>query len=238
LKKSEIEEILLSTSVTQKDKVLLILSIESKPLSTNQIREIAIAKGVRDAKKWNISDSLLKLNNYVIKSKEGWEISLKGREHFSKKKKQTPRINQAEKGLRSNLKSIKNKRTIDFVSESITNLETKSLRSAVVLSWIGAMSILYEHTFTKYLALFNTELVRRSPKHKIVTTLEDFSEIKEYDFLQILGAISVLSKNVKQELENCLKLRNGCGHPNSLLIGEERVAAHIEILILNVYSKF
>ncbi len=238
MKKSEIEEILLSSTVSQKDKILFILFLENKLLNTGQIREIALDRGVREAKKWNISDSLLKLKNKVIKSKDGWEISLKGKEQFSKNKGQSSRIKKAEVGLRLHLKSIKNKRISDFVSESITNLETKSLRSAVVLSWIGAMSILYEYTFSNYLGQFNTELIRRSPKHKIITAVEDFSEIKEYDFLQILSSISVISKNVKQELENCLKLRNGCGHPNSLVVGEERVAAHIEILILNVYSKF
>jgi hypothetical protein len=29
-----------------------------------------------------------------------------------------------------------------------------------------------------------------------------------------------------------------CGHPNSLKIGEHAVAAHVEVLILNVFSKF
>jgi hypothetical protein len=62
--------------------------------------------------------------------------------------------------------------------------------------------------------------------------------MKEAEFLDVLVALSILGKNVKQELENCLKLRNGCGHPNSLRIGEARVSAHIEILILNVFSRF
>ena len=53
-----------------------------------------------------------------------------------------------------------------------------------------------------------------------------------------LGAISVLGKSVKTELEGCLKLRNGCGHPNSLRISENRVAAHLEILVLNVFVPF
>jgi hypothetical protein len=30
--------------------------------------------------------------------------------------------------------------------------------------------------------------------------------------------------------EDCLKLRNGCGHPNSLKIGANKVAAHLETL--------
>ncbi|MNR54217.1 hypothetical protein D3C85_1743630 [compost metagenome] len=62
--------------------------------------------------------------------------------------------------------------------------------------------------------------------------------MKEFDFLQILPAIGVLGKNVKDELEVCLKLRNGCGHPNSLVVGEHKASAHVETLIQNVFAKF
>ena len=60
----------------------------------------------------------------------------------------------------------------------------------------------------------------------------------EYDFLQILENRSIIGKSVKAELEGCLKLRNGCGHPNSLHVAEHRVSSHIEILALNVFAKF
>ena len=62
--------------------------------------------------------------------------------------------------------------------------------------------------------------------------------MKEHEFLQVLAAISVLGKNVKDELEGCLKLRNGCGHPNTLTVGESKAAAHVETLIQNVFAKF
>ena len=62
--------------------------------------------------------------------------------------------------------------------------------------------------------------------------------MREANFLVVLEAISVLGKNVKQELDICLQLRNSCGHPNSLQIGENKVFVHIEMLILNVFSKF
>ena len=67
---------------------------------------------------------------------------------------------------------------------------------------------------------------------------DDLTRMKEHEFLQVLESISAIGKNVKRELENCLNLRNACGHPNSLEIAENRVAAHLEILTLNVFSKF
>jgi hypothetical protein len=62
--------------------------------------------------------------------------------------------------------------------------------------------------------------------------------VDEYESLQVISAISVIGRNVKQGLEGALRLRNGCGHPNSLRVADVQVAAHIEVLLLNVFEKF
>ena len=89
-----------------------------------------------------------------------------------------------------------------------------------------------------HLSAFNAEAKRRDSRWKLAKTRDDLARMKESNFLDILEALSIIGKNVKQELKNCLQLRNGCGHPNTLKISENRVASHIEILILNVFSKF
>jgi hypothetical protein len=60
----------------------------------------------------------------------------------------------------------------------------------------------------------------------------------ESDFLDRLVPIGVIGKNVKDELAKALKLRNGCGHPNSLKVGPNMVANHLETLLLNVFEQF
>ena len=62
--------------------------------------------------------------------------------------------------------------------------------------------------------------------------------MSEDTFLDVLQTISVLGKNVKNEIKKALGLRNGCGHPNSLKLAEHKVAAHIEDLILNIFIPF
>lgn len=89
-----------------------------------------------------------------------------------------------------------------------------------------------------HLTDFNAEAVRRAPKWRKAKNQDDLSRMKEYDFLQVLEALSILGRNVKTELEGCLKLRSGCGHPNSLKFGESRCAAHVEVLVLNVFDVF
>jgi hypothetical protein len=62
--------------------------------------------------------------------------------------------------------------------------------------------------------------------------------MKESELLDRVAALSILGKNVKEELKKCLDLRNACGHPNSLKIGPNAVANHLEILLLNVFNRF
>jgi hypothetical protein len=133
---------------------------------------------------------------------------------------------------------LTNPDTKRFVEEAVECFESRKFRAAVVLSWVGAVSLIQEHIMSKELTAFNTEALRRDPKWRTAKTADDLSRMKEADFLEVISAISVIGKNVKQELEGCLKLRNGCGHPNSLQIGEARVSAHVEVLILNVFARF
>jgi hypothetical protein len=99
-------------------------------------------------------------------------------------------------------------------------------------------TLLYEHVLKNCLTEFNAEALRRDPKWKTGKTEDDLARMKEHDFLQMLAALSVIGKNVKDELEVCLKLRNGCGRPNSLIVGEYKASAHVETLIQNVFSRF
>ena len=125
-----------------------------------------------------------------------------------------------------------------FVTEAITCHEMGLHRAAVVLAWVGCVSVLQEYVVQNKLPEFNAEARRRGEKWKAAKTRDDLNRMKEYDFLQVLESISVIGKSVKQELEKRLQLRNACGHPSSLRIADNTVAAHIEVLILNVFSQF
>jgi hypothetical protein len=103
-----------------------------------------------------------------------------------------------------------------------------------VLSWVGAVSLLHKYVVDNELSNFNTEATRSDQKWRPEKNTDDLARMKESDFLDVITALSIIGKSVKKELGNCLDLRNGCWHPNSLKIGDTRVAAHIEILILNV----
>lgn len=227
-------------SLSRRDKLLLCIAFDvERPKHNKEIKEIANSAGLRESQKWNISSILGRSREFVVKTNSGWELTSQGLALVSSfAAKEIPSIAQQQaETLREQLSRITNRNTAKFVEEAIKCVEVKAYRAAVILSWVGAISILYDYVLENYLAAFNAEAKRQNPRWKDATTEDDLTRMREQDFLIILQSISVIGKSTKQELENCLRLRNGCGHPNSLEISENRAAAHMESLILNVFSR-
>jgi len=123
--------------------------------------------------------------------------------------------------------------------EAIECFEAKQYRAAVVFSWAGAVALLHSHVFSAKLIEFNVEARRRDSRWRLAKQQDDLGRMKEYDFLDVCEAIGIIGKSVKQILQNeCLMLRNACGHPNTASIAENSAAAHIEKLIRNVFARF
>lgn len=238
---------LLHQELSNTDKLLLCLGVDpAKAKAVSEIRSLAQAAGLRVVKHWNISQLLGRSNGLAIRCESGWELTSTGKKHVASIA--GPVINspvsKVAGSLRAHLSKIKSSDTAAFVEEAIACYEAGQYRAAVVLSWVGAISLLQNHVIDTpgILSAFNANAVARfaNAKHPWIAakTTDDLGRMQESDFLMILEKVSVIGKNVKQELETCLKLRNACGHPNSYHLGEHKASAHIEDLILNVYSCF
>ena len=223
--------------LSRQSQVIIALGFTARAATVAEIRAIVANAGVRAARKWNISSVLGSLSGIAVRTNEGWELTDTGRTEFERLSgtKSTP---PAAHSLRNVLSGLGSPDVRRFVEEAISCLEGKQFRAAVVLSWVGALALLYDHVRANVLPAFNAEAVRRDAKWKAAGSSDDLARMKEYDFLQVLESISVIGKNVKVELEAALKLRNGCGHPNSLVIADHRVASHVETLALNVFAPF
>ncbi|BCD99849.1 hypothetical protein [Marinagarivorans cellulosilyticus] len=235
----DLTNLLSNPELSRKDKVLLVLFCSEGEMRVKDITEAAVKRGLREAKKWNVSQTLSSLSGLAVKLPGGWSITEKGKKYLGELGAIDSAPTQNIKPiLRKYASQINDDHVKQFAEEAISALEAGLLRSAVVLSWVGAVSMLYAEVLNNHIVSFNAEALHRLPKWKNATNSDGLTKMKEYDFLQVLASLSIIGKNVKDELEQCLKLRNSCGHPNSLKIGEHKVASHIEILILNVYSKY
>lgn len=224
--------------LSQRDSLLLCLGVDGATKSVSEVKKIAASVGLHKAKNWNISGVLAGSNGYAIRT-TGWELTPDGRDYAKRLVGVTPSpVTGVVESLRAHIGTLPNSDTRAFLLEAADCIQNKQKRAAVVLSWVGGVSVLYEHVVNNHLADFNAEALRRDPKWRAAKNADGLTRMAESDFLNILEHLSVIGKSVKQDLEACLKRRNGCGHPNSFQIGENAVAAHVETLLLNVFAKF
>ena len=230
----------LHKDLPRRDKLLLILSTFDAPCQVKEIVERAGEAGFKEPQKWNVSTILGRTKGLAINTPAGWEIADSGKQHLKEigVSKMSLAAAQVAVDLRAKLANIKDENTRAFMEESIKCYEFDLYRSAIVMSWLAAVHILHRHIQQQYLYDFNQEASRIDSRWKPAKTTDDLGKMKESDFLDRIVAISVIGKNVKKELKNCLDLRNGCGHPNSMKIGANTVARHLEVLLLNVFEPF
>lgn len=226
------------------EKILIILAVEvNNPKSVKDINYLGSEAGLTEIYTWQAGAILNnnKKRGLAVHLKKGWILTDKGKRYLTKDLNidiKSKRVAETATSLRNLLNDITDVNTKDFLSEAVSCFESKNFRAAVVLSWVGAMSVLQNHVAQNYLTKFNSEATRRNAKWKNAMNAEDLTRMKEKDFLNILVELSIIGKGVKGQLEHSLKLRNSCGHPCTLEIGENTVASHIEILIKNVFQKF
>jgi hypothetical protein len=232
----------LHRDLKQADKLILILAAFDEPCQIDDLRKRAFGAGFKIPGKWNPSTSLgrARKEGLVIGTPRGWEITEAGRHHLLNLGVTNASIaaTRVATDLRLHLTKVKRTDTRAFAEEAIKCYEYELHRSAIVMSWLAAVDVLYSAVHENHLADFNNEAIRVDPKWKPAKSTDDFGRMKEAEFLDRLVGISMIGKNVKMELKHCLDRRNGSGHPNSLKVGPNTVAHHLEILLLNVFQPF
>lgn len=233
----------------QRGPILMLLSHLEQPAQTAKIREKGIAIGFRTLAKWNLSDILkaAAADGLVAQLNTGWKLLSPGLKLIeSHYRPEAPLIAETRHALRNHVSKLQDDNRRHFIEEAVTSFDTKSYRAAIVLSWVGAAHILQEHVVSHHLPAFNAAGIERAkkqsdPRKKIfspIRGLKDFWSVEESEMLQLCQDAGMLDKAEKQELQARLDLRNRCGHPNAVIVAEHTVAAHIESLLLNVYSKY
>ncbi|MFN0219777.1 MAG: hypothetical protein ACKVP4_13295 [Hyphomicrobium sp.] len=228
----------LHRDATRLSKLLIVLAAVDKPADVTTIRQLAKDAGL-NTKDWNISDILASSKGKAIRSFQGWELTDSGHDEVAKLLGgAVKRVQPAASALRAEMTSITDPVTLDFVDEAVRCYEAGLLRSAIVMSWLAAVDVLYIQVLAQKLAEFNAAALKQNAKWKDATDRDGLALMKEVEFLERAFSIRVITKNERAALEECLTRRNTCGHPNSFKIGPSTVEHHIDLLIRNVFSKF
>ena len=233
-------KVVLQEDHTRLDKLLIVLFFHASPQTVKDIKDTCRSLGFRVPQKWNISSILSGSKTLAVRVDNGWEITDKGVEYLHKAKLIPSKNNPSEKSneLRTFLVDIKNEQTRSFLDEAITCIEHGLYRASIIMIWSAAMHVLQNHVVETHLDSFNAEARKVNQRWSDAKSIDDLGLMKEREFLDRLQNISLIGKDVKTQLIECLVLRNSCSHPNSLKIDRLKVSSHIEILILNVFQRY
>lgn len=232
--------------LSQKEQVKLMgyfWSIENQSQKFNS-KDIKIAFEKENLKlPSNISDCFLKLTKdkpqKILQNKDGFSFERNARKELDIIYQNNPHIKQTSSTLRGLISKLTGIEQQSFLEEAISCFEIKSYRASIVMTWLLAMDTIYEYVIANKLVEFNQAVQAHGKYKKITFSLKDqFTDIKETDFLELLRTGKIITNDVRKILEEKLDFRNTCAHPNSIIIKYSKAISFIEDLVENVISKF
>ena len=128
-----------------------------------------------------------------------------------------------------------------FLEEAVSCFRVGANRATIVMVWILTMDHMYRHVLAKKHTVFMSALQSQSDKKLKVLQInqpDDFTEMKEAKFIEIMRSAKIISNDVRKILDEKLGTRNSAGHPSGIKISKRKVEEFVEDLIDNVILKY
>lgn len=140
--------------------------------------------------------------------------------------------------LSKKVSQLSNEDEKNYLLEAIQCFDSGALRAGIVITWIAAMRNL-QNKLLKYHSLhsINTAIEKHVREPKPIRSITDFAYILEGVQLKAACDLGQIEKNEKLVLENCLDLRNNCGHPGQYKPEEYKALAFLEDLLTIIFDK-
>lgn len=191
------------------------------------------------ADKLNLADTLSKSAPFVdTQGKDGtrflWALTDAGKEEVRKRLNLPAKDVEIENDisqLETLIAKVKDDDVRDYLNESLKCLQVNSLRAAVVFLWAGAVKRIRDQVFGFGAQAVSVSIQKFDQKAKQISKVDDLVLIKESTLLLVAQDLGAFDKNQRSILEDCLDLRNKCGHPGKYKAGPKKVSAFIEDLI-------
>lgn len=208
-------------------------------LTVEGLRALLKRAKIPRAAKLNLAATLSQSAPYVdTVGKEGnrflWSITNSG-ESYVRELMELPandiEIENDVSSLEALISTISDKDVCDYLSEAVKCLQVNALRACVVFLWSGAVKKIRDDVFSCGVSNINPAISKFDPKAKPVKKVDDLVLIKESTLLLASQELGLFDKNQRSVLEDCLNLRNKCGHPGKYKIGPKKVSSFIEDLV-------
>lgn len=216
----------------------------SSEITVEGLRALLKRGRVPRADKLNLADVLSRAAPFVhTTGKQGnrflWSLTSSGEDHVRgllSLPKNDVEVENDVTTLKSLISKISDKDVADYLEEGLKCLQVDALRATVVFVWSGAIKKIREDVFACGLTNVNSAIQKHDPKAKSVTKVDDLVLVKEATLLLASQDLGLFDKNQKSVLEECLNLRNKCGHPGKYKIGPKKVSSFIEDVVNIVFS--
>jgi hypothetical protein len=192
----------------------------------------------------NISAEITRLKKakpkILIETKEGISFHRTARKVLEEaflEKKHKKEVSNTLRNLIIELSGIEQK---NYLEEAISCFEIKSFRASIIMTWLLTIDIIYEFILIpENLIAFNSAIQSHGRYKKIIITKkDDFSNIKETDFIELLRVAKLITNDIRKVLDEKLGIRNSCAHPNSMKILDYKAIGYIQDLVINVIKKY
>jgi len=234
---------------SRKDKILACMYYRSRyegiqALTVEGIRGALKAARVPSVSKINVADVVAKSGHYVDTAgtedgKRLWQLTDSGKQYVRKLlglPESEPELERDAGAILALVGKVASADVKDYLTEATKCMQVGALRACVVFVWSGAIRIIQEELLDKHSAGLTAALRRHHSKAKAVSRQEHFAYINDKTTLLAAEDLGLFDKNERGVLEECLKLRNRCGHPGKYKPGTKRVSGFIEDLISIVFS--
>lgn len=188
-----------------------------------------------------LSEGLTSKPQRFVKADGGYKLHRNFREALSVFLNGRREKAQIGSQLRKLVGQLPNAAENEFLKETIDCFEAGANRATVIMCWILTVDHLIELVLRKHLVAFNGKLAKELDKRvrvSKITSKDDFSDIPENKFIELLRASGVISNDVRKILDSKLGIRNSSAHPSGISIKASKVIDFVDDLLENVLLKY
>ncbi len=150
-----------------------------------------------------------------IKLPKGYQIHAPFYNRLEQQIAKAPVLVALDADLESQISSVSDVYERELLEEAARCYKVKAYRAAVVMVWAVTMSHMYTYVYANQLPAFNLAVSRDGDKRlKSVRKVEDFGEIKETKFIELLRAAGIVTNDKRKILDEKLGTRNTAAHPS------------------------
>lgn len=168
-----------------------------------------------------------------------WEITMSGQDYVRRLLNlpvSDPEVENDVSTLDTLIDTVADADGTDYLREAVKCLRVGALRATVVFTWSAAIKSIRDSIFGCGAAAADAAVNKHDPKAKNITKVDDLVLVKESILLLAAQELGLFDKNERGALEECLNLRNKCGHPGKYKPGPKKVSSFIEDVIGIVFK--